>query len=463
MLHRLALLGGLLSVTLLAVPERGRDLPLAPASFTVGGKKAIPIDFDSVHLELELDPSSGTAIGRCSISFYAKETGYPLMDLVPSVRSVRLNGVDLGSQGLPTVTAPQNATQLRMVNAEVQANTGGDLEIEFTLSSNEITFSNGGVRMVWAMSDVGADRGFLERYACSNLEFDHFPMEMQVSITGQRTAHQIFTNGQLVFTGVGSYYVYFPYYFTTSSFYFHITNRPVSVKKETWQGKQALIPITVYGGTNVNVAQGLSTAKRVLAELESDYGPYAHKSLVVYLTPDGGGMEHAGATITSLGALGHEITHSWFARGVMPADGNAGWIDEAIASWRDNGYPRGNPSLQGNMSTLSGFATYARSTPMAAYTAGASLMSRWDGLFSGGLKPVLREVFSQAQKNTVSTPSFQALLEQISGKSLDDYFRRYVYGGMRQVTALQLPAEPFPHGQTRHPRPFTRAEIQALR
>jgi hypothetical protein len=51
-------------------------------------------------------------------------------------------------------------------------------------------------------------------------------------------------------------------------------------------------------------------------------------------------MEYCGATMTDPGALGHELTHSWFARGVMPANGNTGWIDEAVASWRDDGYPR---------------------------------------------------------------------------------------------------------------------------
>ena len=55
-----------------------------------------------------------------------------------------------------------------------------------------------------------------------------------------------------------------------------------------------------------------------LAELEADYGAYTHDSMTVYIAGRGG-MEHCGATITSMSALGHEITHSWFARGVMPA------------------------------------------------------------------------------------------------------------------------------------------------
>ena len=81
-----------------------------------------------------------------------------------------------------------------------------------------------------------------------------------------------------------------------------------------------------------------------MRELEQTYGPYPHEALLIYCTGNiSGGMEYAGATMTSLEALGHEITHSWFARGVMPANGNAGWIDEAIARWRDRGYPRAPP------------------------------------------------------------------------------------------------------------------------
>src|SRR5690606_28199516 len=104
-------------------------------------------------------------------------------------------------------------------------------------------------------------------------------------------------------------------------------------RSAVYHGLEKEIPVLVYSPRSDLADSGLARALSVLAELEGTYGPYAHAKMVAYITPDGGGMEYCGATMTSLWALEHEFTHSWFARGVMPADGNAGWIDEAIASW----------------------------------------------------------------------------------------------------------------------------------
>ncbi len=444
------------------------DLDRAIPSFTTAGKTAVPIDFQSVGLQLTFDLASQAGIGRCEIEFKAGATGYPLMDLVPSVRRVSLNGTDLGANGLTTVSAPDGTTKMRMLQASVNAGSTNKLEIEYTIPSGDVDYGSDGIRMVWAMSDVGADRNFLEKYACANLEFDRFPMNLRVEIVGNPKNHQVFTNGSLEFIRNGLWRVEFPDYFTSSSHYFHISHRDFSLAEGTYQGIQKVIPVAVYG-SGVSVDNGLQKAKRVMAELEAAYGPYAHDSMTIYLTSSGGGMEHVGATITSLGALDHEITHSWFARGVMPSDGNSGWIDEAIASWRDNGYPRGTASLSGSSSNLASFSAYRRSTPPAAYTAGALLVSRFDSLFSGGMKSTLREVFSRAQRTAITTSGFRQILESITGTNVESYFQRYVYGGARR---MDLP-EAIPHLASnllpeipmisKHPRPLTEEEIRAIR
>jgi len=187
--------------------------------------------------------------------------------------------------------------------------------------------------------------------------------------------------------------------------------------------------------------------------------------MTVYIGGGGGGMEHVGATITSLSALGHEITHSWFARGVMPADGNSGWFDESIASWRDNGYPSYAANLSGDSSNLAGFSAYRRSTPDASYSAGMRLMGRLDSLF-GGLKPVLKEVFSQAKRTTVNTKAIQDLLESISQKDVDDYFQRYVFAKSRVLDLSHFGLAPEwskVSAFTLHPRPLTQKDIEDLR
>jgi hypothetical protein len=108
-----------------------------------------------------------------------------------------------------------------------------------------------------------------------------------------------------------------------------------------------------------NTFLAIQVARNVMQELEQTFGAYPHETLLVYCTgASSGGMEYAGAAMTSQAALGHEITHSWFARGVMPANGSAGWIDEAIARWRDLGYPRANVIAPRPLVHLAGFSPY---------------------------------------------------------------------------------------------------------
>ena len=77
-------------------------------------------------------------------------------------------------------------------------------------------------------------------------------------------------------------------------------------------------------------------------------------------------MEYPGATATSLRSLGHEMFHSYFAKGVIPADGNSGWMDEGLASWRDKGYQTlTHPGY--DMFNLGAHSPYKRNTDKNSY------------------------------------------------------------------------------------------------
>ena len=90
------------------------------------------------------------------------------------------------------------------------------------------------------------------------------------------------------------------------------------------------VPITLYGEDPEKVKTAMATTLATMAELERDFGPYMHPRFLAHITNDAdGGMEYAGAARTSLKALKHELTHSWFGRGVHAANGKSGWIDEA--------------------------------------------------------------------------------------------------------------------------------------
>ena len=61
----------------------------------------------------------------------------------------------------------------------------------------------------------------------------------------------------------------------------------------------------------------------------------------------------------------------------MPAGGNAGWIDEAVATWGDSGYLPGEkePNNGVNMGARS---PYVRTTSQASYRVGSRFLAHPD-------------------------------------------------------------------------------------
>jgi hypothetical protein len=459
----------------LATFAQAADTDMAPPSFSHSGKNVVFVDFQSVDLSLRLDVAASTATAKARIEFYAPVAGLPAFDLVPSIKSVTLNGRQLSVSDAPVIPDPSNVTKFRIVLSEVAADSQNILEVEYELSEG-VEFSGGKVRAGFFMSDLATGgREYFEQYGPTSFEYDHYQQNITVELSGTSVEHVLYANGDLLPLGANRFRVEYPSYYTTSSFYFHLVEKGrFKEARADFTGLNKVIPITVYGESQTSADQGLRDTKGYLAELESAYGPFAHNSYTAYITPGGGGMEHCGATMTSLWALGHETTHSWFARGVMPADGNAGWIDEAVASWRDENYPRASSDPSGAASNLGGFSTYKRHTTQAAYTTGMRLISAFDRMFAGlsgegftGMKFVLRKLFETYAQQTISVNDFKVFMEGLSGKNLDAVFQKYVYGRtISEFTGFNVVA-PETFGREalddhRHPRPFTKEELKRL-
>lgn len=401
----------------------------APPPFVVDGNLAVPIEGVALEIAIEANPSQRRATGRAALQFRLSQPGRPLLDMVPRPERILLNGQALPTARLRLVMPPDENTPLRMLDEPLATGQTHDLVIEYPLSEHTAQFTDGGVRIGLFMSDL-EQRGYLERHAPANLEFDQVPMIVTIRIAGTTRAHRLFTNGTATGDGASAWRVTFPDYHTCSSSYLHLTDRSVAIRDDSYAGIEREIPITAYGERQQDVQAALQDASGFLRELEQAYGAYAHRAMLIYCTGEiSGGMEYAGATMTSLSALGHEITHSWFARGVMPANGNAGWIDEAIARWRDRGYPTATAAPQRPPVNLAGFSPYRRHTPGQSYAMGSLLLSELDLLFQpGGLRPMLARLFQERRRTLITTAFFHAFLEQQSGISLNAIFSRYVFG-----------------------------------
>ncbi len=464
MLSRHSVLACVLGIGFAGAAFAAGDLDKAPPAFGYRDQMVVPVDIESVHVDYTYDVTQSVAKGKATVIFHAAQGGMPMFDLVPDVTAATLNGNELALADVLLLDDPARVTKLRALKTPVAANSTNELVLEYALSASDVTFSNGTVRVGFFMDDLGAGgRGYFEQFGPANFEFDQTHFTFDVEVVGATAEHEIFTNGASTSVARNRWHVDFPSYFTSSSLYFHLADKGrFSSQTYTYHGMNGDIPVTVYSSSSGTVTSGVSGSQRILTELEGTYGPTAHARFVIYLAGSGG-MEHCGATMTSLSAMGHELTHSWFARGVMPQDGNSGWIDEAVASWRDDGYPRASAAPNRSPVNLGGFSVYRRHTSMDAYTLGSRLISELDYLFrdQGGMKTVLKELYAQAKRTTISNAYFQSFMETETGMSLQATFDRYVFG--RSINGKVVPEGPQYFGQSHHPRPYTKAELELYR
>ena len=151
----------------------------------------------------------------------------------------------------------------------------------------------------------------------------------------------------------------------------------------------------------------------------------------------GRGMEYDGATTAAVGALEHEVFHSWFGRGIKPARAADGWIDEAFTSWstasRRVEQPRFDASelgLDEPPVTLYPPHPWARHTPIEAYQQGSRLFSGLAALIGGPhrLRAAMADWYRANAGGLVTTDGLGAHLKTWSGVDIGPWWARYVHG-----------------------------------
>ncbi|WP_408096439.1 hypothetical protein ACJVC5_15475 [Peredibacter sp. HCB2-198] len=415
---------GLLFVT---AAFASNDLSHRPKSFLTSSGKAVFVDFTTADYTINYDMTSRRAVVTAMIKFHAPEAGMPIFDSYADPSFVVLDGQNTSSFSTKT---PNRETTLRVVNKNVEV---GSHTLSVTVPlTTLVDYVDGGVKSAFWSSDLD-DRRFLERYMPANFEFDQVKMTITVNFIGAKTIQNIYTNGAVEEVKAGSYKITYPSHYTSSSIFFHTT--PASQVLETRYSLKSIdgreIPVVIYVAKSMNAATALDQMKNaatsVFQELERDYGAWPHPSLTIY-NAGSGGMEYCGATMTSVSAVGHEMFHSYFARGVMPANGNSGWLDEALASWRDKGYQ--SISVLSGTSMMSNRLYYTRYTDYSAYSFGERFMSYMDNKLSakGGLKPFMRHMIEHRRFAPLFVEEFIQEMSAFYGESLEEDFKKYTFG-----------------------------------
>lgn len=409
----------------------------APPSFSYKNAQAVFIDLESAEYDITYDLTEKTTTVETTITFNSKDDGHPIFDLVAEPTEVILDGELVTTEAIKD---PDQQTTLRIVKEEI--NSGfHEMKLKHTITTN-VVYTDAGVASGFWMSDLN-DRRYLEQYLPSNLEFDQYKMSMKVNVLGaEGKPHLLKANGKVSKLAENSFEVVYPDFYSASSVYFHLFLENNSANNAQFyylsiDGR--LIPVDIY--TIYDVETFVTATKTILTELEADYGAFPHDQLIIYGNAPSGGMEHSGATITSLKALGHELFHSYHARGLMPANGNAGWMDEAIARWRDNNYPL-TAKLTFDSTRLAGRSIWSRMTDRMAYTEGSAFLS-WIAfrMNERGLsfKKFLRDYFQEFKFTTVTTQLFQSEITEKSGLDLKADFDQYIYGKTQSTMKFSPP------------------------
>ncbi len=401
----------------------------APPSFSYNDAKAVFVDIQKTKVEITYDLKAKTAFVESEVDFYSPESGHPIIDLVPNPTEITLDGANSFTE---TIKDPDQQTTIRVVQ-DIAQKGYHKLKLKHVLTTNVI-FDKMGVASGFWMSDL-TDRRYLEQYLPANFEFDQYQLTLKVNLVGtEGISHLIKANGKITQLSENSYEIVFPAFYSASSFYFHLfpeKNMSANVQFYYKSIDGRMIPVDIYTNSSARpIEEFVADTKKIMAELENDYGAWPHEQLIIYGNSISGGMEHSGATATSLSALGHELFHSYHARALMPANGNAGWMDEAIARFRDNNYPL----LQGlsfGSTKLAGHSVWTRMTDRMAYKEGSAFLS-WVhyrmSLNGQSFKAFLRDYFQEYKYTTVTTGLFQEELTKASGLELEKDFDQYIYG-----------------------------------
>jgi aminopeptidase N len=199
------------------------------------------------------------------------------------------------------------------------------------------------------------------------------------------------------------------------------------------------IPVRILGRVGgPSIASAFGQLEEWLPRLEAAFGAYpAPRGLNVFLVTQGGGMEYFGGTITTAGALKHEVTHGYFACAVVMQTYRDSWLDEAITQWFTDistGTTFQPISDDYSANWVGGRSPLSVGYSNLAYSDGARIIQSMANRLGGNNQMVafLRQVYERHAFRPFTTQDFVLMFRDYSGIDLRTQFERWLYRGAAQ-------------------------------
>lgn len=419
-----------------------------PRSFSYKGSKAVFLDLidafydvtvdatkagEDSQMDKPLDQIGNKSLIRSKIVFDMPEEGYPVFDNYFLPRNLKIDGLSVKQL---EVKPPEVSVKLRVIQSIIKPG-------RHTLEAETVPYgefirkdASGGLNVFSTLAD-NESRGFLEYDMPAGFEYDQVKMRMRFKLIGTAKEHRMYSNGVVTQPDHATFEIDFPETYTNSSPFFHLvaTDNVTEINFDLTSIDGRTVPAVAYylkddeDGSKAELLNLVARAKATFAKSESLLGAYIHSSMVIY--NEGGkdssdGMEYCGAMRATTQNVSHEILHSWYARGAMPANGNASWIDESVVTWLDEGDPvitKLTPDMTFTGITL---PYYQRENGADAYN-GVRFLSYLHNVTlnsKGGLYPFLREFFQAHKHTTYTSEEFINEMSTYAGEDLNPLFKK---------------------------------------
>ena len=418
-----------------------------PAPVVVDGLPAVPMHIRRLTAEVVLDAKARRGYVDAVMSYrVGPASGCPLFDLRQPIDEAWLDGCPIAPAGLrPRETGEGRQASVRVVEQWQSARSSHTLRFRYRLGEPHADLGGayppalsacgrGRVRWSFGMGDL-FDGRHLEMWFPSNLPFDQFPFELTLVLIGAEAEHSLITNGTVTARGAHAWHLAFPAWFSSVCAMLEV--RPTDELEHARVGavlgsSGRSVPVDVWKTRDrpENLLQEAARVARMLDCGESMFGPFPGHRYTCFFHGAEGGMEYAGATTTSASALWHEVLHSWFARGVLPATDADGWWDEAFTTFVTRGAVPGALDFGRPPVELCSRRPFQRHTDAAAYDEGSRLFTGLAAMIGpAALMRSMAMLYRTRSRSCLSTAELEEHLVRGTGVvGTVDAFHRFVYG-----------------------------------
>ncbi|GAB3779419.1 M1 family aminopeptidase [Spirosoma horti] len=426
------------------------------------------IDVTYYGLDLRLTTTPAKLIGATTITLKSTASGLSsfFLDLNSTTTTtglgLRVDSVKTGNQALPfqhaqnklTITPPQPLANGQALTLTVfyQGVPNGTANGSFVFDKHETTTDP----VIWNLSEP---YGASDWFPCRDTPADKADSS-SVRITAPAQLVSV-SNGKLISTttntdGTRTYlwrnsYPIAQYLISIAVSNYTQYDTPFTSGNQT-------MPVThyIYPENLAQVKSSLDLTPGMIQLFTDRFGPYPflrEKYGHAQFARNNGGMEHQ--TISSMGissltpsVIAHELTHQWFGDKITCRDWQNIWLNEGFASYGEAIYAESVSGQTGYLSTMNNFISSARTArgsiyvqdisnantifnSARTYAKGATVLHMLRGILGDDLFfQTLRSYVANPTLayNTAVTEDFQKVAQQVSNRSLDYFFKEWIYG-----------------------------------